>query len=141
MATFRPYIITFLIVGLFMFSMISFVTNLQSENNAVVTLANDPTVINITGSLTSELEAFETLSNNQRESFDSETPSTSFGELIFESITNVGRVIGGVGTTFYAIIATASLAIGINPLVINVIGGIIIITIVLLAWRLYRTGE
>lgn len=141
MAGLRNYVITFVLVGLFMFSMFSFITNLQSENSAAVQIVTDPTVSNLTSSLTSGLETFDDIANEQRGGFEREEASVGLGELVFKSITGVGKVIGAVTITFYDIFGAAALLIGVPVIVINVLAGILVMTLVFLAWRLYRTGE
>lgn len=138
---FKTMIITFIILGLFMLSLFNFINITQSDNDVTNSLANDPDTASIINSLTENLTAFKEIAEDQRSSFERENPIAGFGELIFTSITGIGKIIGSVVINFYDILSTSALIIGIPPIVLNVISGIIIFTIVFLAWRLYRVGD
>ncbi len=145
MVNFRQFVIAFIVIGLFMFSMFSFATQIQSQNNASQPLVDDPYFNSTFGQIETELENSQVVAQGQREAFEGQEPGT--GGFTFDLTTIISA-----GTKFFSFLAgstglialifsTASRTLGINPIILTVLMGSILLTAVFLGWKYIRTGE
>lgn len=140
MADFKDIFVTFALVGLFVFAMLSFVYITQQDNNVDTILEND--LMNRTyQGLNTNLSAFRSDSQTQRENFESDVPTAGFGSLLIFSIVSAGKVFTGmIVAVFNLIVVLPATFLGISPIVMSVLSSILITLIVLGLWRLYKLG-
>lgn len=141
----RNMIISFMVVGLFVFSMITFGIGIATLNNGQ-SIASDQRINSTYGSYVTQLADVQSTAEQQRDKFDSESPTLSFGEILFESIVGVGRtftssMVGFMDTTFNLIFVTIFGGDPTFAVVIGTIIGIVLLSIVFLLWRVYKAGE
>ena len=143
MATsFRELFITFALIGLFVFAAISFIVTTQRDNNVNQTILEDDVINRTYARLETNLSEFRTTAQTQKESFEEEIPERGFGSLLIFSIVSVGQKFTGLVAAVYNIIIVLPASIlGIPKVVISVLSSILIISLILLAWRVYRLGS
>lgn len=141
MSEFREYIISFLIIGLFSISLIMFAIGTSIDNEADNSIANDPRISTIYNSLNATLESSRATSDSIKTSFETENPFVGFGSLLFFSIIGAFKTINIIIISIFTTLSVFIIdVIGINPIVFSVISAGLLITLVLLGWRLYRQG-
>lgn len=137
----RQTFVNFALLGLFVFAMISFVVNIQQNNDVTDTLLTDSTFNKTYVNLQEDLD-FQDAANNQSNNQDSDKKTADDGSLIFESIMETGRVTKGVVQGVYStIIVIPSTILGVPEIAVIVLSGIISMILVLFAWRAYKAGE
>ncbi len=139
--SFRETFITFALIGLLVFATISFIFGTQRENEISDTILDNPIINRTFNRLEANLSALGSESQTQKETFESEIPERGFGSLIIFSIVSTAQKSTGLLVAIYNIIIILPAQIlGISPLVFSVLSSILLITLVLLAWRVYRIG-
>ncbi len=141
--SFRTLAISALLVGIFALSIVSFGVQFQSENsvNESSLLSNEPINRSYTN-IQTELNDSVSSIDLQRDSFFSDVPIIGEITLILGAITGVGRVVFGSLTSLYDItFVLVAETIGVSPLALSVITAIIILSGIILTWRLLRSGN
>lgn len=143
MATsFREMFTMFSIVSLMVFSTISFVVLLQEENDAPTSLLDNSLINSTFISLSGNISEQEVSTNTSKGAFDSDVPAPGFGSLIIFAIVGVAQGFTSIIITTYNILIILPLSIlGIPSQVANILGSILMMTLIFLAWRLYRVGS
>lgn len=140
--SFSDIFITFSIVSLFVFSTISFVALLQEENNAPTSILDNALINSTFVSLSSNISQQEVSTNTSKGAFDSDVPAPGFGSLIIFAIVGVAQGFTSIIITTYNILIILPLSLlGIPSQVANILGSILMMTLIFLAWRLYRVGS
>ncbi len=139
--SFRDVFVTFALIGIFVFAGISFIVTTQRDNNVDETILENQVINRTYTKLETNLSNFRSQSQTQKESFESEIPERGFGSLIIFSIIGVGQRFTGmiVGVYNIFIVLPASI-LGISPIVIGVFTTMLIVSLILLIWRVYRAG-
>ena len=137
---FKNFIITAIMIGVFIFAMIFFASNLAIDNSADVKLTDNPPIKSAYESLNSTLKETRETAEGQKNSTELEVPTAGDSVLLF-SITKVISVFRGVVTGIYNItfVLLAS-TLGIPVFFLNIMFGVLVMIGVLAAWRLYRVG-
>ncbi len=142
MASFRELFITFSIISLFTFSAISFVVLFQSENDSSSSILENELINRTFTNLGSDITDQETSSNSSKEAFESEIPERGFGSLIIFSIVGVAQsFISIITTTYNVIIVLPITLLGVPFEVAKILGSILMMSLIFLAWRVYRVGS
>lgn len=142
MATsFKEIFTTFALIGLLIFATISFIVTTQRNNNVDETILENPVINKTYTRLESNLSEFGSQTQLQREAFESEIPERGFGSLIIFSIVSIGQKFVGLIVGVYNImIVIPSSILGIPKVVTSILTAILIVTLILLIWRVYRAG-
>lgn len=141
MAKFRHIFITFALFGLLVFSLMSFIIKVQTDNNAENPLLDNKIINSSYYQLQSNLTSAEEDANQQKGIFEEETPTISFGSLVFTTITSIGKVFSGIIMSVYNLLIKLPMSIlGVSPLIAGVISTILIILIILGLWEVYKLG-
>lgn len=136
----REYIISAVLVGLFVFAFLSFAYYGANDNQGR-NIVSDSKIANAYYNMSGVLQGFQNDSNTQLNNTSSETPTASFGSLVMFSITKAGTVFTGSITGVYRIISVLLVeTLGIPPLIINVLTGVMLVSIIFFLWRMYRLG-
>lgn len=140
--SFREVFITFALIGVFIFATISFVIVTQRDNGVTNTILDNEIINRTYTNLETDLGGLSSNASTQKESFESEIPERGFGSLIIFAIVGVGNKFTGmiVGIYNILIVLPASL-LGIPSVVISAMTAILLISLVLLVWRVYRVGS
>lgn len=143
MAKFSDSFVSWVLLGLFVVSMIAFTIGIQEKNGLESTIGNDSIINSSYVSLTNTLSESTDTANSSKTAFESDIePQTSFGDLVFVSILGVGKTITGMIIGVYNILfVLPTTKLGIPKLITNVLSTLIIMTLVLMAWRVYRSGD
>lgn len=140
--SFRQVFTIFSLIGLFVFATLSFAITLQEDNSVTDTILNNSQINRTFERLQSNLTSVGNETQQQRQNFESEIPERGFGSLLIFSIVSVGQKFTAtiIGTYNILIVLPASI-IGVPTEVIGVLGSILLVTLILLAWRVYRVGS
>ena len=137
--------VSFILLGLIVVGAISFVVQLQTENN-VTAITDDEKfggIINNTFiQLPTQLNDGEEITNQSLEAFQSEIPEPSFGSLIIFAVVGVVTGFTGLLTGIYNIvIVIPSQILQVPKILMSAIATLLGTLFVLMAWRVYRAGE
>lgn len=142
MASFRELFITFSILSLLVFSTISFVALFQDENDSPSTILENELINRTFVNIDSSISTQETNSNSSKEAFESEIPERGFGSLIIFSIVGVAQSFISIITTTYNLVIVLPISLlGVPFQVAKILGSILMMSLIFLAWRVYRVGS
>ncbi len=140
--SFRQVFITFSIISLFVFATISFVVSFQTENNVSSSILENELINRTFVSLNDDISDQETDSNSSKNSFESEIPAPGFGSLIIFAIVGVAQTFTSIITTTYNVIIVLPISLlGIPNQIASILGSILMMSLIFLAWRVYRVGS
>lgn len=155
-ADIKTIIVSFLIFALFGISLISFGVNFGTENEADVLITDNNSAINtIYEGINDTIFDYKGVglqeqANSSFSSFNSDSETSgilgTISDFFINTLLGVGKAIMGIGNTIFSVTFSPILsALGIPQPIASIIGIIIstimLFTMVLLAWRLYRTGQ
>jgi len=139
---FRNTFITFIVAGLFVFAMISAVVIFERDNGINDGIVNNSVINSTYVDLDDRLSSAETDINNQNVVQDAESPTISSGDFNLFSIIGLGKTAKSIVVGVYnVIIVLPSRLLGVPTVVISVLTIILIITLILFAWRLIKVGD
>lgn len=151
----RQLIVGMLVFSLFLITFISFGVNMGQENDAEKTIISDNSPLKsvYTGVNETILDyddrGLQSKANDSFSSFyeEDETSGTmgSITDFFISSILGVGKAIAGVANTIFNVTLNPLMkALGLNADIARVVGvvlsTIMMFTLILLAWKLYRLG-
>ena len=140
-ASFRELFITFALIGIFVFASISFIVTTQTDNEVENTILENEDINRTYVDLESNLNSTRSQVQTQKDSFESENPERGFGSLIIFSIVGVGKTFAGITLGVYNIfIVLPSAVLGIPRIVVGILTAILVVSLILLIWRVYRAG-
>ena len=141
MGQFQRVFIGFMIIGLIVYGMFSFITTLQEENN-IDNKFIDNSLINQTFSgLKTNLTDYGDQGQSQKTLFESENPTAGLGTILLFSIVSAGKIFNGmVISTFNLLIKLPVVFLGLDPIIVSVLSTILIITIIMGLWIVYKLG-
>jgi len=140
-ASFRNFIISLLLLGLFVLAIGNFIVTTQLNNGVNDTILNDPNFNATFTSIQSDLGNVEDQGQAQREGLEGENPTTGSNNLIFDSISGIKRFTAttvSISDLTFGLIAST---IGVSGLVLSVFLGMILIVGGILFWRVIRSGD
>lgn len=147
----RNIIVGMLIFALFGFALISFNVNFGLENNADILVTNDNSPISeIYFALNSTIPIAEKNATDSFDAFYNEEETSgmfgAIGDFFMRSLLSVGKSIAGIANTIFdKTLAPLLKAVGLPSAIANVVGTILttmmLFTMILLAWKLYRSGS
>ena len=134
----KELIYGFLLVGLFLVCIFSFILNFTADNSDIEL---DTDEIDLTG-LESSLNKSKSQAEEYMGSFQSENPLVSFGSLILFSIVGIGKlIITSVSVIFNILLGGMSAVLGIPPIITGVLTAIILMSLIFAVWKLIKTGK
>ena len=140
-ASFRETFITFALIGIFVLASISFIVKTQTDNEVTNTILENDVINSTYVDLETNLNSSRGVVQKQKDSFESENPERGFGSLIIFSIVGVGKTFAGMTLGVYNIfIVLPSEVLGIPRIVVGVFTAILVVSLILLVWRVYRSG-
>lgn len=141
MAEFKDMTINFLLMGLVIFSIFAFIVGIQEENNVRDKFIDNSFINSTYGTLRTDLLNFQNQSQAQKLLFEREQPTLGFGTLLFYSIISSGKVFNSmVGAVFNTAIKLPVVILGIDPVILSVIATIVILSIIIGLWIIYKVG-
>lgn len=135
-----------LLVGLFLYAMISFGYNLGVDNNANKTILDDPIMSDSFSELEDQLQSTQGVVEGQDTGFANDIPTIGSDSFLFSSIISVARALKGTAVgiynlTFGLIARRLGLGQGAGLVVLGTMVSIVTITFIFLMWRFFKTGE
>lgn len=132
----------FALFGLFVFAMFSFIVLFENNNNISDPLVSNTIFNNTYNNLRGNLSSFEEETERQKEIFENTNPVIAFGALIIDTIVSSAKIfLGMISGIFGILVILPATFLSIDPIIIGLIESILIVAIVLVAWKLYRVGE
>ncbi len=142
LTSFRELFTSFAIIGILIFGTLSFIVISQQDNNSNSTILDNDVINKTFTKLETNLSGFRDTTQTQRGNFESEIPERGFGSLLIFSIVAVGQKVGALVVGVYNVIIVLPASIlGVSDVVIGVMSSILLLTLVLLSWRVYRAGS
>lgn len=141
MARFYDLFINWMLIGLFVVALFSFGV-LYQEDNEVENKFIENSLMNETyGSLRTNLGELRDESQAQKTLFESENPTSGFGTILLFSIVSTGKVFNSmIIGTFNTLIKLPTVVLGIDPIILSVLGTMLILTIIIGLWIVYKLG-
>lgn len=141
MVKFLDLFTKFVIIGLVVLSMFTFTAFFQSENNIDNKFIDNSLMNETFNSLRTNLTGFRDISQDQKNLFESENPTRGFGTILLFSIVSAGKVFNGmlVGI-FNILIKLPVVVLGLDPVVVSALSTILILTIIIGLWIVYKLG-
>lgn len=141
---FQNYVVMFLVVGLFLVVMVSFSVSLAYNNHSNQSLASDPNLNKTVQNLVVSLEdaSNSVTSSGQTFATESEGVTTEDTEITLPSIIGVyqtGNAVTAGMLSFFNALAVQYL--GLDLLTVSILGAILMITLVIAGWALFRSGR
>lgn len=141
MSSFKNIFVTFALFGLLVYSLMSFIVKIQIDNDAENNLLDNEIINKSFYQLESNLTSAEEKANQQKAGFEEESPTISFGSLVFTTITSIGKVFSGIIMGVYNLLIKLPMSIlGVSPVVAGVLSTILIVLIILGLWAIYKLG-
>lgn len=141
MSNFHELFINFMIVGLVILSMFSFSVIFQHDNNVEDPFIEDTLMNNTYHNLYDNLDSLSESSQAQKTLFESENPTSGFGTILLFSIVSSGKVFNGmIIGVFNILIKLPVVVLGIDPVIVSVISTMLILTIIIYLWVVYKLG-
>lgn len=140
----KSMIITFLIIGLFSFALISFGVNFPDNNLANQSLLDDQRINTSYSQLSTELQDTKTTSEAQLDVLEETEAETGSENVVFRSVASVWKAFKSMsiglfnivfGLIFDVLLGQAFVA------VVGVIGAIVTLLIAFYVWKWVRTGD
>lgn len=139
---FKDYIIGVVLLGIFIFAMMSGNVLLSKQNNANNTLMENEAVNRTFGNLTTILGNISNESQTAKTKFEQEKSSIATGFFLLGTILSIGKTFITMMVSVYNLtFGLIASVLGVSKMVINVLAGIFIVIMVLSAWALYKTGK
>lgn len=141
MATFYETFVNFMLVGLLIFAMLAFMIGVQDENDVSEKIRDNEIINESYYDLDTDLTGFRDKSQAQKSLFESETPTSGFGTILLFSILSVGKVFNGmIMGVFNTLIKLPMAFLGLDIIVVSILSTILILTIVIGLWAVYKLG-
>jgi len=141
MASFYELFISFMLIALAIFSMFAFIISVQGENQVSEKFVDNSLINNTYSELESDLEGLRDKSQSQKTLFEEERPTAGFGTLLLYSIVSSGKVFNSMITgVFNLLIKLPTVFLGLDPVVTSVISTMLLITVIIGLWILYKLG-
>jgi len=130
-----------MLIGLVIFSLFAFSTSFQEENDVEDPFIENSVMNSTFFGLRTNLDELRGKSQAQKTLFESENPTSGFGTILLFSIVSTGKVFNGmVVAVFNTIIKLPVTFLGMDPIVVSVISAILILSIIIGLWVLYKLG-
>lgn len=141
MVKFLDLFTKFVIMGLVVISMFTFTAFFQSENNIDNKFIDNSLMNETFNSLRTKITGFRDISQSQKNLFESENPTRGFGTILLFSIVSAGKVFNGmlIGI-FNILIKLPVVVLGLDPVVVSALSTILILTIIIGLWIVYKLG-
>lgn len=154
MADIKEYVVGFLIIALFIISLLSFGINMGTEHNSTININEDSRINLIYSGVNSTIYdhqdsgSLQEEANSTLEGFNQEDPEgTGSDGIFFSTVTSVGKSIMGVALGVFDAVWDPLLKIvlpnsrEVRQVISVVLSTALLFVVALLAWKLYRTGK
>jgi len=141
MVKFQDLFTNFMLIALVVFGLFAFSSFFQEENKVENKFMENSLMSSTYASLNSSLSGLSEQSQAQKTLFESENPTSGFGTILLFSIVSTGKIFNGmVIGLFNTLIRLPVTVLGVDPIVISVLSTILILTIIIGLWIVYKLG-
>lgn len=141
MAKFYELFINWMLIGLVVVGILSFGVTYQEDNDADDKFIDNSLMNQTYNALRTDLADLRDQSQAQKTLFESENPTSGFGTILLFSIVSTGKVFNSmIIGVFNTIIKLPTVVLGLDPIVLSVIGTMLILTIIIGLWVVYKLG-
>jgi len=141
MSQFRGIVGNFIIAAVLVLSLFSFAIVVQEENNAADPLKNNEVFNDSFNKLIESVEISSAEAEDKYDVFNEEDPKAGFGSIVLFGIVSVGKTFSGiVFGTFIAVIRLPLVVLGIPATIYSQILTLLIISVIVSVWLLYKLG-
>jgi len=141
MAKFYNLFVNFMLVGLVVMSILAFTVVFQDENNIQNPIMDNSLMNSTYNKLRTDLGGLRDKSQAQKTLFESENPTTGFGSILLFSIISTGKVFNGmIVGVFNTLIKLPVAVLGVDPVIVSVLSTILVLTIIIGLWMIYKLG-
>lgn len=141
-SNFHDFFVNFLILALVIFAAISFIIQFQSENNVQDKIIDNSLINDTYSNLDEDLGDLRDQAQAQKTLFERETPTVTSGVLLLYSIISAGKVFNAmIIGLFNELIKLPVVLLGVDPIIIGVLSTILIFSIIIYLWILYKVGS
>lgn len=131
----------FAFIGLMIVGVLGFIITSQTDNGITNGVNNNTLINGSFSNLRSNLTSFSEDAQNQKDLFESENPTAGFGEIILFSIVSGGKVFNSMIIGVWNILIRFPVIIlGLDPAIIGVMSTLLIFTIIIGLWIIYKLG-
>jgi len=144
MANFGEFIIGIVLAGLFLFALIGFGTQMAIDNPTNISIRDNNIIDAAYTDVDAALDQVKLDTDKNKESFFSNLPLVNVFGIVLDSIVGIGSLMlnGFMQSIFQVIANFFSQILGLNDTVVfGVLMAFFSITGILLAWRVYRSGN
>lgn len=139
MSNFYKLFMSFMLVGLMTFSLFALIITSQEDNEISEKFIDNDLINNSYSSLRTDLTSFSNNSQTQKTIFEEENPTAGLGTILLFSIVSSGKVFNSmVIGTFNTLITLPTVFLGLDPIIVSVISTMLIITIIISLWIIYK---
>ena len=141
---FRSLAFNAIIIGAFMIGLFYFAINFSIENDTNVSLADNVYMGNYINDISSKINETQNTTNSMRIALNKESSNPIISALgfVFKSILSTGEQFGNfIIPLLQSSFILIQEGLGIPSIFLGIITSLILITIVLSLWRVYRAGE
>lgn len=136
---FKKLFINFALLGLIIFSMLSFIIIFQGDNNTNEKIVNNEIINSTYKSLYGNLSSASTTASEQNSIFGSVAPTQSYGEVQIDSVVSPTKAFKSmILGTYNILIKLPSQFLGISPVVTAIISAILIMLLIVGIWAIWK---
>jgi len=140
--TFKGNYISFAILALLVFGIFSFVVTFQNNNDATDKIISNKIINKTFNDLDDDISVLSDTISTEEQNQNTDSITESSGSLVMFSISNAGKTVKGIiFGLFNVLIVLPASFLGIPQQVIIILTSILAITLLILFWRLIRSGE
>ena len=141
MVSFYNLFVNFMMIGLVIFSIFSFIVVTQDKNESSEKFLDNALIVANYQSLNTSLENLGNDSNSAKSVFESENPTAGFGSIILLSIVSSGKVFNAMFVGIFNTLIKLPVAfLGFNPILVSIFATLMGFTIILGLWIIYKLG-
>ena len=139
--SFYDLFISFMLVGLAIFSIFAFIIISQEDNQVEDKFMDNDLMAKTYFDLNDTLSGFRGGSQAQKTLFEEENPTAGFGTILLFSIVSSGKVFNGmVMGIFNTLIKLPVVVLEVDIILVSILSTILIITIIIGLWAIYKLG-
>lgn len=139
---FKSLIVGAVLVGLVVIALLQGFTSLANENNATNVLMENDIIESRYETINDTLYDLNTTAQAAKENLESDSSNFVTGFFFLNSILNIAKSFTSVlVASLTGVFVMIQSSIGIPPIVTGVFMGILIISLVLAAWRMFKSGQ
>jgi len=136
---FKKTFISFALLGLIVFGIMSFAIIFQNDNDSKERLTDNQIINNTYNSLYGNLSNSDTIANEQNSIFGNVTPTESYGEVQIDSVVSPTKAFKSlILGTYNILIKLPQQILGLSPVVTAIISAILIMLLVIGIWAIWK---